>query len=1067
MQITQIDLDNVKSYRRASIPFTEGTNAICGPNGAGKSTLLESIGFALFDVLPYSQSQFVREGEKTATVTIHIVGGDGRAYQVVRRCGSYSQYYIYDPEIDQKLTTSKNDTVEWLYDFLGVEESSDLSVLFRDAVGVPQGLLTSAFLLTPANRKSTFDPLLRVDEYRRVWDALLEPRRHLEQQIAAEEKRIAGFEAEVKALPDWQAKATDLQAKVHTDEQLQEVKQAELKDVTRRKEQLEAVKERLDALDKSVTQAEGEAKALDAQLEGAQDAVEKAKQAQLVVDDSRAGHQTYLAAQANLETLEDQRKQRDGLSKSLQGLGTKLALAEQQVKGLKTRLGEIQVAEAKMEELQPQVEIQGQLEDSLKEAERSAERLADAKKELSQERDGLADLEAKRSKMQKELEELDKVDGELERLRAKLEELDREWESLQPEVAGYQAELDQFAGLATRMSDRVDKAAEALKQAKSRLAHLEANLSEIRSDLERLAEIEDKIDTLQGGLEGLDSQHDALTAQAAAHQAALDQVRAQTAILETAETAICPVCDGPLTPRHRAELLARNHARETELKGNLNAAQAEQGGVAEARKEKQRALRDLEKQAKRLPRPGEAKELASQVEAQRETVTGAQDSLAAEQGDVTANEEWQAEVEAALAKLKPRCEKIERGRIDTKGAIEQRERRCKELPRPAEAEELAARIQEKRERVEDLESMVDELAGAPDEVRRLEAELGAMGDPRREYQRAADVAGERQDVESELAETGEQVSEHKESIGQIEEKLAVYADLDERLKAERHLLEAQETDHQRYLGHIREAEVLAQRRDKVEMLRAELERAQAERERLVVERDEVAADFDAQTYATLADSYQALREDLAKLGERLRQQRVQLGDAQAKIEELTAVQGQLETARAEHGELTETQTLLGYIRQVLRDAGPKVTKALVEVISLQAARLYADIMADHTARLQWTEDYEILLTTGGRERTFQQLSGGEQMASALAVRLALLREVSDIDVAFFDEPTANLDDQRRDNLAEQILNVKGFSQLFVISHDDTFERDTDHVVRVIKENGVSRAGPESVERVEV
>jgi DNA repair exonuclease SbcCD ATPase subunit len=29
-------------------------------------------------------------------------------------------------------------------------------------------------------------------------------------------------------------------------------------------------------------------------------------------------------------------------------------------------------------------------------------------------------------------------------------------------------------------------------------------------------------------------------------------------------------------------------------------------------------------------------------------------------------------------------------------------------------------------------------------------------------------------------------------------------------------------------------------------------------------------------------------------------------------------------------------------------------------------------------------------------------------------------------------------------------------RLFVISHDDTFERDTDHVVRVIKEGGISR-----------
>jgi exonuclease SbcC len=70
--------------------------------------------------------------------------------------------------------------------------------------------------------------------------------------------------------------------------------------------------------------------------------------------------------------------------------------------------------------------------------------------------------------------------------------------------------------------------------------------------------------------------------------------------------------------------------------------------------------------------------------------------------------------------------------------------------------------------------------------------------------------------------------------------------------------------------------------------------------------------------------------------------------------------------------------------------------------------------------------------------------------------LALLRELSAIDVAFFDEPTSNLDDVRRDGLAEQILSVKGFSQLFVISHDDTFERATHHIVRVRKEDGVSK-----------
>ena len=80
------------------------------------------------------------------------------------------------------------------------------------------------------------------------------------------------------------------------------------------------------------------------------------------------------------------------------------------------------------------------------------------------------------------------------------------------------------------------------------------------------------------------------------------------------------------------------------------------------------------------------------------------------------------------------------------------------------------------------------------------------------------------------------------------------------------------------------------------------------------------------------------------------------------------------------------------------------------------------------------------------------------MAAALSIRLALLRQLSAIDVAFFDEPTSNLDEIRRENLAEQIVAIKntGFSQVFVISHDDTFEQATDHVVRVFKRDGESQ-----------
>jgi DNA repair protein SbcC/Rad50 len=75
------------------------------------------------------------------------------------------------------------------------------------------------------------------------------------------------------------------------------------------------------------------------------------------------------------------------------------------------------------------------------------------------------------------------------------------------------------------------------------------------------------------------------------------------------------------------------------------------------------------------------------------------------------------------------------------------------------------------------------------------------------------------------------------------------------------------------------------------------------------------------------------------------------------------------------------------------------------------------------------------------------------MSAALAVRLALLRRLSRLDIAFFDEPTQNMDGERRGNLAEQIRRVRGFDQLLVISHDDTFEQGLDGVIHLEKRNG--------------
>src|SRR5258708_6824794 len=133
-----------------------------------------------------------------------------------------------------------------------------------------------------------------------------------------------------------------------------------------------------------------------------------------------------------------------------------------------------------------------------------------------------------------------------------------------------------------------------------------------------------------------------------------------------------------------------------------------------------------------------------------------------------------------------------------------------------------------------------------------------------------------------------------------------------------------------------------------------------------------------------------------------------------------------------------------------------MTRRLLGSISRLATSINAEILNQGGVEVEWTGDYDIVTRRQGETRGFAQLSGGEQMAAALAVRMAAMRLLSNVRVAFLDEPTAHLDQSRRANLGDQVQRLQGFDQLVVISHDDTFDGLFGHVVRVDKRDGRSR-----------
>jgi exonuclease SbcC len=208
--------------------------------------------------------------------------------------------------------------------------------------------------------------------------------------------------------------------------------------------------------------------------------------------------------------------------------------------------------------------------------------------------------------------------------------------------------------------------------------------------------------------------------------------------------------------------------------------------------------------------------------------------------------------------------------------------------------------------------------------------------------------------------------------------------------------------------------------------------------------------FNEQELVEIEQEINKLTGEIAWLAAEMQKLQTEVNDLEQRIEHAELQLDELESAKKEQRTLEDLLKMLEQFRKLIKEAAPHVSKAIMNDISIEANRIFGEIMGDRSAQLSWQNDYEIILRRQGVDRTFTQLSGGEQMSAALSVRLALLKKLSTLNIAFFDEPTQNMDELRRTNLAEQIRRVRGFDQLFVISHDDTFEQGLDSVIRLRK-----------------
>lgn len=367
------------------------------------------------------------------------------------------------------------------------------------------------------------------------------------------------------------------------------------------------------------------------------------------------------------------------------------------------------------------------------------------------------------------------------------------------------------------------------------------------------------------------------------------------------------------------------------------------------------------------------------------------------------------------------------------------------------AAEIAAEGKYLRTEKEGLEKELEGLVDTEKELADVDGKIAALDEVRSRYLALeAEVRREPQ-IRENLSQAEKNLERLESDKKALIERSEVYKDLDpqwEQLSTER---DATAEAHALYLANEAESSRLEAR---------ESEFADAEREfgEHVKAYDEAAAKYEETAGSYDPELHISEKAALIELQKRQAEARAQLAGVERREAELAAELARLGEIRSsmqvefrEKERLEEVAEAVEFIRDTLKEAAPRVARNYVFHVSTEANQMFREITGNAERTLKWAEDYGVFLEEGGYERPFVSLSGGEQMSAALSVRLALLKQLSDVRIAFFDEPTTNLDVERRERLAEEISRIterQTFDQMFVISHDDTFENYVDHVVEI-------------------
>ena len=305
------------------------------------------------------------------------------------------------------------------------------------------------------------------------------------------------------------------------------------------------------------------------------------------------------------------------------------------------------------------------------------------------------------------------------------------------------------------------------------------------------------------------------------------------------------------------------------------------------------------------------------------------------------------------------------------------------------------------------------------------------------------------ELKTEFNELSPKIENENIKINQIKEKIGFTGDLDSEISDLESMKEHLNQLEGRLASKDKSLERLENNKQKLSKLESEFTELREKLEKL---------DYNKEAHLLLKGEWNSKNILVNSLSEKRHSLSGQLAQIETNLTELESKKATFKDTVDEQKKLKDLIKLLKFIREVYsKDGVQKELRNLSRpLIEAKTRELFEKFNFDYSD-IQLDSEYNITVYGPGGDSTLDMISGGEKIAVALALRLAITQVISgnSMELIMLDEPTTHLDEYRRQELIELLKKMSILPQMIIVTHDNALEEAADGIIRLNKEDGNS------------